>query len=338
MNKIDPTMCIYHGNCADGFAAAWAVWKKFPNIVFHAGVYGQDAPDVTGHDVVFVDFSYPVAIMAQLLTQAKSITVIDHHKTAAEGIQAMLDAGEIHGVFDMEKSGAMLAWEWFHEGVEPPAVLQHIQDRDLWRFELPHTREIQATLFSYPYDFEIWDRLITDTDLGDMILQGQSIERKHFNDVEKLVTVGKRPMLIGSRLVWCVNIPYTLASDACHLLCKTHLEIGGKKGVLPDFAASYYDRADGQRVFSLRSIGDFDVSEIAKIYGGGGHKNAAGFSVPKGWEGDTKVARTDKSMSELAVMLGCKLDADEATILKAASTHGPLVNALVRFFVRVSKW
>lgn len=31
---------------------------------------------------------------------------------------------------------------------------------------------------------------------------------------------------------------------------------------------------------SLRSDGDYDVSVIAKQFGGGGHKNAAGFSVP----------------------------------------------------------
>lgn len=31
---------------------------------------------------------------------------------------------------------------------------------------------------------------------------------------------------------------------------------------------------------SLRSNGDYDVSAIAKAFGGGGHKNAAGFEVP----------------------------------------------------------
>jgi nanoRNase/pAp phosphatase (c-di-AMP/oligoRNAs hydrolase) len=53
--------------------------------------------------------------------------------------------------------------------------------------------------------------------------------------------------------------------------------------VTPAFAACYWDTPEG-RVFSLRSIGDFDVSEIAKQYGGGGHKNASGFRLPHGVE------------------------------------------------------
>jgi len=32
----------------------------------------------------------------------------------------------------------------------------------------------------------------------------------------------------------------------------------------------------------LRSKGDFDVAAIAQRYGGGGHRNAAGFRLPAG--------------------------------------------------------
>jgi nanoRNase/pAp phosphatase (c-di-AMP/oligoRNAs hydrolase) len=47
------------------------------------------------------------------------------------------------------------------------------------------------------------------------------------------------------------------------------------------FAATYYD-TDKSRVFSLRSSkGGVDVGEVAKLFGGGGHKHAAGFSVPR---------------------------------------------------------
>ena len=37
--------------------------------------------------------------------------------------------------------------------------------------------------------------------------------------------------------------------------------------------------SDGRFQYSLRSRGDFDVSELAKKHGGGGHKGAAGFVV-----------------------------------------------------------
>jgi nanoRNase/pAp phosphatase (c-di-AMP/oligoRNAs hydrolase) len=66
------------------------------------------------------------------------------------------------------------------------------------------------------------------------------------------------------------NLPYTLTSDAGHLLC----------GDTYPFAGCYWDTPEG-RVFSLRSRDDgADVGEIAKLYGGGGHKHASGFRVP----------------------------------------------------------
>lgn len=65
--------------------------------------------------------------------------------------------------------------------------------------------------------------------------------------------------------------------------------------VFPDapFSASYCDRGDGKRSYSLRSLGDFDVSAVARMFGGGGHRNAAGFVVdlPADSSGAMMIAR-----------------------------------------------
>lgn len=281
----DPTLCIYHGNCADGFGAALCVWKKYPDIIFHPGVYGQPAPDCRGHHVIMVDFAYDESTMRQVAAQAKSVRVIDHHKTAEVNLSKLMDEGVIFGTFDLDKSGAMLAFEAMFPGEKPPKIIEHIQDRDLWRFDLPNTEFIQAALFSYPYEFEIWNALIFTPAPGTietLVQEGQAITRKHHKDIGELIEVGLRSMTIGGFLVPVVNLPYTMASDACNKMCRMNFKnLGG----IPTFAASYYDKP-GLRVFSLRSVGEFDVSEIAKQYGGGGHKNAAGFTVEQGWEGD----------------------------------------------------
>jgi len=174
--------------------------------------------------------------------------------------------------FDMNRSGAMLAWDHFFPGQEPPMLLRHIEDRDLWLFQLDGTREIQANLFSYPYDFEVWDTLMA-TDVQSLRSDGAAIERKHQKDVAELVAVTKRRLVIGGHDVPVASLPYTLTSDAGHLMAQRE-----------PFAACYWDTPDG-RVFSLRSTDDgMDVSEIAKQYGGGGHRNASGFRVPFGHE------------------------------------------------------
>ncbi len=301
----DSPLCIYHGNCADGFGAAWAVRYALGDAVeFHPGVYQDAPPDVTGRDVILVDFSYKRPVLLEMADKARSMLVIDHHKSAAEDLAAdgnyIVDFGNytgnqtwqrfrdnvmqdemegcpyarIYAIFDMERSGAGMAWDFFVGGGRPP-LIDHIEDRDLWRFKLDGTREIQAVVFSHPYDFDVWDDLIArsqdDADRGRMIAEGEAIERKHHKDVAELVATFRRRMVIGGTEVWAANLPYTLTSDAGHLMAQGE-----------PFAACYWDTPEG-RVFSLRSTEDgADVSAIAKQYGGGGHRNASGFRLPHG--------------------------------------------------------
>jgi hypothetical protein len=300
-------LCIYHGNCADGFTSAWAVWKALGNAVeFFPGVYNDPPPDVTGRDIIMVDFSYKRPVLDAMAKTARSMLVLDHHKTAEADLEGfgdnlarysgqlnwqrhlanvaqseMENATGIHGygsifrLFDMEKSGAGLTWDFFHPETPRPDIVRYVEDRDLWRFKLVGSREVAALIFSYDYNFENWDRLamLLDSPCGltDAVAEGAAIERKHHKDVAELVRVTKRRMVIGGQEVWCANLPYTLTSDAGNLMAQGE-----------PFAACYWDTPDG-RVFSLRSTPEgADVSEIAKAYGGGGHRNASGFRLAHG--------------------------------------------------------
>ena len=270
-------LCIYHGNCADGFGAAW-VFKRWSDreFDFHAGVYQDSPPDVSGRDVYLVDFSYKLAVVEKMRNQASRLVLIDHHKTALDDLAPLIEARTIEALCSLENSGAVLAWRWFHGNneVEMPKLLRHIEDRDLWRFALERTREIQASVFSYPYDFDVWDELMK-ADPQKLADEGTAIERKHFKDIAELVKVCRREMTIGGIVVPVASLPYTLTSDAGHLMATEH---ASKIGVC------YWDTPNG-RVFSLRSTDDGpDVSEIAKQYGGGGHAHASGFRVPFGHE------------------------------------------------------
>ena len=258
-------ICIYHGNCADGFGAAWVVRKALGEIDFHHGKYQEPPPDVSGKDVVMVDFSYKRPVLLEMAEKARSILILDHHKTAAEDLLDL--PANVTAKFDMGRSGAMLTWEHFFPGETPPPLLLHIEDRDLWRFALQNTRQIQANVFSYPYDFQVWDTLM-EAEAATLAADGFAIERKHFKDIRELLGVTTRDMVIGGHLVPVANLPYTMSSDAGHELAQGR-----------PFAACYWDTPEG-RVFSLRSNDDgVDVAEVAKRYGGGGHRNAAGFRV-----------------------------------------------------------
>ena len=262
---MSKTICIYHGNCADGFTSAWVVRRALgTDVEFHAGVYQEQPPDVVGKDVVLVDFSYKRAVLETMIMQAASVTILDHHKTAQADLEGLVGATT---VFDMERAGCKITWDYYFPNELPPKLLYHIEDRDLWRFALPKTREIQANVFSYPYDFAVWDTLM-EADVQTLAKEGEAIERKHFKDIAELTGVVTRPMRIGGFDVLVANLPYTLTSDAGHKLAEGRA-----------FGACYWDTPKG-RVFSLRSTNEgADVSEIAKQFGGGGHRNASGFRV-----------------------------------------------------------
>jgi hypothetical protein len=303
---MSPDICIYHSPCADGFTAAWAVWRRFGDAVqYLPGVYGQEPPDVTGKHVLMVDFSYKRPVLERMAGQAASIIILDHHKTAEadlaaikvtkcgsarlawEDVPGMLEdfrdlrLSPLMAEFDMERSGAQMAWDFlFHTAEGRPAIVDYVADRDLWQFNLPHSREVAAVVFSHPYTFAAWDDLCnaigSDQGMRGVVEQGAAIERKHHKDIAELLGQARREMIIGGVRVPVANLPYTMASDGA-----------GQMAEGQPFAATYFDRPDA-RVFSLRSRGDggADVSEVAKGYGGGGHKNAAGFQMPLGWEGD----------------------------------------------------
>lgn len=269
-----PPFVIYHGNCADGFTAAWALTLAFPNAELFKGVHGDPLPNVANRNVIMVDFSYKLPEMYKLMAEARTIVVLDHHKSAEAELQAIVETNYAHVeiIFDMNKSGARLAWEWgLLEHV--PNIVRYVEDRDLWRFKLPNSREISAAMFSYEYSLGNWSRLMHQLEdpgeLAKLVDEGAAIERKHLKDVSELVEKTKQRMVIGGVEVWVANLPYTMSSDAAHLLAA------------PDtFGACFYVDNSGRPVFSLRSHArGMDVSAIAQLYNGGGHKHAAGFRL-----------------------------------------------------------
>jgi hypothetical protein len=262
-------LTIYHGNCADGFTAAWIINKALNgNSDFHPGIYGQDPPEVEGRDVILTDFSYKRPVLLKMAERAKSILILDHHVSAQKDLVDLPE--NVTSIFDMDRSGAGITWDYYFPLMARPEFVNHVEDRDLWRFALPHTKEIQASIFSYEYTFENWDKFEDSQYLRSLITGGEAIERKLVKDCHELIAAGKQMQWIGGYYVPVLNVPYMMSSVAAGILCKGQ-----------PFAGAYWDRND-DRMFSLRSTEDgIDVSLIAAQYGGGGHKHAAGFTIKR---------------------------------------------------------
>lgn len=262
------THVIYHSPCYDGFGAAWAAWKKYPDAIFIPASHGEPAPELPQDaEVAIVDFSYPRPTMERMQKSVRTWVCLDHHKTAQEACEGLKGC-----IFDLNHSGAYLSWKYFHPSEEVPRLIQYLEDRDLWRYALPKSRAISAWIQSWDYDFEAWSALATllHHNFEDTASEGSAILR------------AKEQMIIqmADNFVWRdiggYRVPVANAtcyfSEVAELLRLNHPEA--------KFGAYYMDRADGKRQWGMRSAKDFDVSEVAKSKGGGGHPDAAGFTEP----------------------------------------------------------
>ena len=259
-------LVIYHDSCTDGFGAAFAAWLARGNRAEYVSAkYNEPPPDVTGKNVLIVDFSFRRKVLLEMASKARSILVLDHHKSAMEELQ---DLDFVH--FDMTCSGAMLSWTFFHPDEHPPLMIRYIQDRDLWQWRLPNSREFSAGLLNVPFDFEDYRRYTQDSAVQLLINEGAGIVRYIDREVKNLCGHAAECRLQVAPDLKCMVInTSSWVSEVGSRLCED-----------ADAAIIwYYDHKTHRCRVSMRSRSSVDVAEIAKHYGGGGHAQAAGFTL-----------------------------------------------------------
>lgn len=263
----DVDFVIYHASCSDGFGARFAAELLLgTRATYHAAKHGDPPPDVRNKNVVIVDFSYNSVTTKRLIEDANTLVVLDHHKSA------LVELSDIPNVrFDMDKSGAILSWEFFHPGKQPPRFLEYIQDRDLWRWKLPYSQEFSAAFDMVDFDYEEYEKFLTDSVVDNAQERGSYILAYSKTVISKIAKGAVERKFEGKNVL-LVNSSHWMS------------EIGNALAIKCDFAAIwYYDHKHKQIKVSLRAHhDDIDVSVIAQRFGGGGHKLAAGFSLPEG--------------------------------------------------------
>ena len=279
-------LVVYHGpSCLDGMASAWAMYSLLGDSAeYIVGRYQANYEiDFADREVFLVDFSYPRAFLEErILPVALKVVLIDHHKSALEELRGLSAPNFDMSPSAMDKSGAMLAWEYvaghFDSPKSTPYLIRIIQDRDLWKFEFPETKAVTAALFSKNLTYKTLGKFMWDRKAVTILRkQGEVLLQAHDKECRSLIKYAKRivPVQIGDNEieVVVVNAPPKYSSDVGNILSLEH-----------PFAMTYWD-SQNNREFSLRSNSEnpehVDVSEIAKLFGGGGHKHASGFKVPR---------------------------------------------------------
>ncbi len=272
MSETHETLVIYHDDCLDGLGAAWSTFCKFGNQARYIPArHGDAIPDFEPGAIIYIlDFSYSPQLLVEISAKAGQVILIDHHMTALEQCDDFFKVRPLPENlslnFDMSRSGCVLTWQHFFHDLEPPQILLHIEDRDLWHFKLDGTREITMALYErMPITFAEIGAL----DLAELLSVGR-IQIKQFSGMVQRLAKSAHSVSVAGKIGLAVNAPSFFSSDLGHVLA----EKSGTFGMI-----YHYDGKKQQWGFSLRSIGDYDVGHLALGFGGGGHKNAAGFAL-----------------------------------------------------------
>lgn len=270
---MERTIIMYHGGCNDGFGGAYAAWKKFGDTAEYVPLSRSDDPpfeSVQGATVYFIDFCYDLPTMEKFIASAARVIMLDHHEGVEPVIRSMPEY-----VYDDARSGAGIAWEYFHPGQPLPKLLAHVQDDDLFQFLLPDTRPIMTYLEIRPHDFLVWDEFahkLDDQETRATMLERANIYWEYFQLLaENAVDHAKLVSFEGHEVYFANSDPVkSMRSLVGNLLAR-------KKG---PFGLVVSAHPEGYGV-SIRGDGSINVAEIAQKYGGNGHPSSAGFLIPR---------------------------------------------------------
>lgn len=288
------TVVLYHRGCNDGIVAAWVARSRLgDSAVYLSYQYGEELPeDCYGKHVIAVDLSFKLDKIDAIKAKVKSIVIIDHHKTAielegelrdvrtyAEYVKCRDDVSELERgmlYLDQNYSGAVLTWAFFNDLAEVdldslPIGLRHIHDYDLWIHELDDTKAVNAWLINGGLTLERVDELMSNlVDVPESVLDiGNALLRYDDKIIKSVIREYVQVADIGNgQTVALVNAPHHLRNELSDRLSERYT-----------YVVVYSKRKD-RTVYSLRSKkGVYDVSKVAAKFGGGGHSEAAAFSI-----------------------------------------------------------
>jgi oligoribonuclease NrnB/cAMP/cGMP phosphodiesterase (DHH superfamily) len=263
----------YHANCPDGFGAAWSFYQKFKEKAkyipvsynnYRSLLNSQDLEEAT---VYILDFHFDPDVMDKLDLICKSVTLIDHHKTAEDKLK-----GRKNCFIDKTHSGCYLAWKYLFKEQDVPPIIKYVEDRDLWKWEFEESKYILTALDSYPYNFDMWNKFnkkISGDEKTSVIDQGIHIQKYKESLIKKISRYSENHKIAGYNL-YIINTSI-LQSDICNYILNSRQS---------DIVIAYYKYNDFYKCSMRVSREDIDASLIAKNFGGGGHPKASGFSIP----------------------------------------------------------
>lgn len=281
---------IYHDKCPDGKAGAWPFWRENQirgkcTLNLYGFSHGQTPPNVDGQIVLIVDFCFPRHIIEEMARTAKKIIILDHHESSQKELTGTLPSN-VEAVFDMERSGAQIAWDYVYPGQPRPWFVEVIADRDLWTWKVPNSKELGKSLSSKGY--YTWEKMeemflysseYTAEFKTNMTKSGALYIEQEEREISSICSKSILSEFVtpnGEKyIVKIVGCPSNYRSEVGNRLCERSTDI--------DFSVLWqYDFLLDEWWVSCRGSKSkgINLANLTKqFHRGGGHPNAAGFTI-----------------------------------------------------------
>ena len=279
MKPTEVDTLLYHGDCIDGFASAFACYyfmktvNKKKKVSFIPCQHQKPPPLVSGKNVLICDFSYKFNTLKEMIKEANKLCILDHHITAEKDLQNISNKNKL---FDKTHSGAYITWAYFFGEDKVPLMIKYIEDNDIWKKSMPNTRAFTSYIFNLPKTFDNYEKFLDDSYIFNTVIPiGEGMQKQNDNYIQDGVKkIAINFMLIDTKLYFVGSVNTSVLKS----------EIGNTMFHFypnANFACCYSNNTfTGETYISLRSVDNAtDVSVIAEKFGGGGHRNAAGISV-----------------------------------------------------------
>lgn len=269
----DVAVVISHKDCWDGAASAWAASEFFAETDRHVNIhycqYGDAPPadaEIVGRDVYILDFSFPRETLLRLEGLARSLTVLDHHHTAKEALEGLSCC-----TFDMSKAGCELTWNHFFPRESMPTSLAYIADRDIWKWQLPWSKQVAATLTGISPSMEAiesYEVSLSANNFDNTVERGEGL--LEFFDIlyEKAMSKSFYVNILNTKVLF-VQSAHVLSSELGNYAATRSVEK----------VACVFSVGGNGVTLSFRTVDGVDATPLAKHFGGGGHKAACGAKI-----------------------------------------------------------
>lgn len=258
---------LYHNADLDGLACALLLSKEYPDAVMHGWNYDRSLPDFhsstyQGHELIIADLNLQTELLYKLCTQFRFVYLLDHHQQ-----EVPLDIKNLYHYIDTSKAACELVYNYIHNFSDKsyPYWIRQIA-----RWDIHRDKDLSGWLQCMQYQFGL-KHCTTYQELSQCL----RMPSKYIRWVGRQVLRYKNAMASKTEIKYGKLAYDGMTFDVSISSYPIDTDLIPRKGQSMHLVMGFNPSNMSIRT-TFVSLGDLDVSEIAKDFGGGGHKKIAG--------------------------------------------------------------